>query len=372
MLPSRGAGAGLVFAALLLLSSCGDSDNTSAASEESAEESEAGAEDSADTAAEDNETADSEDTEAAADDPETPPDTAVPPLTDADATFVAEFDDGPAADVEGTEIPAEDLFGELTDQLAAQESSTGTTGNNTNDDGDFEANLASSVLSELIVSELVVQEIDARGLEVSEEAIAEVQAGVGPAPEGVDESFVEQFVLRQAQYQVLAGDLFEESGSATDVLECSRHVLLETEAEAEDVIDRLESGEDFAAVAADASTDPSAAQNGGSLGCDVSSFVPVFAEAVQALSEGERSEPVESDFGFHVIEKVAPTAEEIEAGSQTARQTALRDWIVERVAAAEVTVDERIGTWDAVSGVVAIGTPDPEEPEILDESLADN
>lgn len=93
------------------------------------------------------------------------------------------------------------------------------------------------------------------------------------------------------------------------------HILIpfdEEDAESEDgktaedkikeVMDKLNAGEDFAEVAKEYSQDPGTAENGGDLGVlDPNQLVPEFSKAAFKLKEGEISEPVESDFGYHII-----------------------------------------------------------------------
>lgn len=83
------------------------------------------------------------------------------------------------------------------------------------------------------------------------------------------------------------------------------HILVKTEDEANDVIKRLEKGEDFSEVAKEVSQD-STAQNGGHLGkFTASQMVPEFSEGVKALKDGEFSKkPVKSQYGFHVIKAI--------------------------------------------------------------------
>lgn len=82
----------------------------------------------------------------------------------------------------------------------------------------------------------------------------------------------------------------------------ARHVLLETEEAAKEVIKELSGGKDFAEVAKERSTGPSA-QSGGDLGYFAKdAMVPEFAEAAFAMKPGEVSkEPVKTQFGWHVI-----------------------------------------------------------------------
>jgi peptidyl-prolyl cis-trans isomerase C len=79
------------------------------------------------------------------------------------------------------------------------------------------------------------------------------------------------------------------------------HILVETEGEAIALIDRIKAGEEFAALAQEASSDSSAA-NGGELGWFQSGMmVPDFEAAVVALEAGEVSGPVQTQFGWHVV-----------------------------------------------------------------------
>jgi len=79
------------------------------------------------------------------------------------------------------------------------------------------------------------------------------------------------------------------------------HILVETEEEAREVITALEEGADFAELARERSTGPSG-PNGGSLGWfGTGMMVAPFEAAVQALEPGEISEPVQTQFGWHVI-----------------------------------------------------------------------
>jgi len=84
------------------------------------------------------------------------------------------------------------------------------------------------------------------------------------------------------------------------------HILVATEDEAKDIIRQLDGGADFAALAKEKSTDPSAKQNGGDLGYfTAGEMVPEFSQAVFAMQKGESSKvPVKSQFGWHVIKVV--------------------------------------------------------------------
>jgi peptidyl-prolyl cis-trans isomerase C len=98
----------------------------------------------------------------------------------------------------------------------------------------------------------------------------------------------------------------------------ARHILLETEEEAREVIAALDGGADFAKLAEERSTGPSAGQ-GGDLGYFTGQqMVPNFAEAAFALEPGSYTkDPVQTEFGWHVIlvedkrPKAQPTFEQL-------------------------------------------------------------
>lgn len=109
----------------------------------------------------------------------------------------------------------------------------------------------------------------------------------------------------------------------------ARHILFRAQAgddktgkEAEDkikaVIVRLKNGEDFAKVAGEVTEDPSGKANGGDLGYFTKEqMVPEFSEAAFKLDKGQISDPVKTQFGWHVIKvedkrvKPAPKFEDV-------------------------------------------------------------
>ena len=80
----------------------------------------------------------------------------------------------------------------------------------------------------------------------------------------------------------------------------ARHILVETEAQAKDVIAKLKGGADFAQLAKEVSKDPGS--DGGDLGyITKDQVVSEFGEAAFKLDKGKISDPVKSQFGWHVI-----------------------------------------------------------------------
>lgn len=81
----------------------------------------------------------------------------------------------------------------------------------------------------------------------------------------------------------------------------ARHILVETEDKAKDIIAKLKKGADFAELAKKESKDPGAS-DGGDLGFFTKDqMVPEFSAAAFALEPGKISDPVKSQFGWHVI-----------------------------------------------------------------------
>lgn len=85
----------------------------------------------------------------------------------------------------------------------------------------------------------------------------------------------------------------------------AQHILVATQNEANDIVKQLKSGGDFAALAKEKSKDAGSKDTGGDLdwfATDV--MVKPFAEAVASLQKGTISEPVQTQYGWHVIKLV--------------------------------------------------------------------
>ena len=79
-------------------------------------------------------------------------------------------------------------------------------------------------------------------------------------------------------------------------------VVVEKQKAAQKIADRVKKGEDFAALAKQISEDPSAKENSGDLDFFTrEAMVPEFSKAAFAMKKGEISDPVRSEFGYHVI-----------------------------------------------------------------------
>ncbi|MDO9318811.1 MAG: SurA N-terminal domain-containing protein [Gammaproteobacteria bacterium] len=109
----------------------------------------------------------------------------------------------------------------------------------------------------------------------------------------------------QAQYEI------ERNASSAATQRRASHILLELSnartqeqalAQAADLKTRLDQGEDFAAIALEASSDTISAQSGGDIGySDGSAFPPELEEVLATLEVGQISAPVVSEFGVHIV-----------------------------------------------------------------------
>jgi len=81
----------------------------------------------------------------------------------------------------------------------------------------------------------------------------------------------------------------------------AQHILVADEETANEVLSRLDDGDDFGELAAEYSTDPSAEDEGNLGYFSAGAMVPEFEDAAYNLEVGEISEPVQSEFGFHII-----------------------------------------------------------------------
>lgn len=110
----------------------------------------------------------------------------------------------------------------------------------------------------------------------------------------------------------------------------ARHILVKTEEEAKQIIDQLNDGGDFAAIATEKSLDPGSGQSGGDLGFfKRGTMVKPFEEAAFDLKPGKYTKkPVKSDFGWHIIlveERRKEPPPTFEAESQRIQQEMIRE-----------------------------------------------
>lgn len=83
----------------------------------------------------------------------------------------------------------------------------------------------------------------------------------------------------------------------------ARHILVESEAQAKEIADKISKGGDFVALAKEFSKDPGTKDEGGTLGYfGRGQMVPQFEEEAFKLKQGETSQPIQTQFGWHLIQ----------------------------------------------------------------------
>ncbi|MEX2279684.1 MAG: peptidylprolyl isomerase [Acidimicrobiia bacterium] len=213
-------------------------------------------------------------------------------------------------------------------------------------------------------------EIEARRAELEAQVVAQ-SGGLSYEDFLSEQGFTNERIYRIAHQQLVAEEveaaLIEQAGAITEeelqvrydgqlfalTEACVSHILVETEEEALAAKDRIDGGETFADVAMELGTDGTA-PNGGDLGCaSLGGYVPEFALAAYEAPLNETSQPVRSQFGYHLIlvsERTTTPFEEVEVDLRAAMEaerggSLVQDWLLERVTEADVTVVEEYGTW---------------------------
>ncbi|MDY7102686.1 MAG: peptidylprolyl isomerase [Actinomycetota bacterium] len=279
--------------------------------------------------------------------------------------------DGVAATVDGTDIDAA-LLGEQVDVVlehpAAGELLLQVTELTQADSDEPDPVVVAGLLTRLVLSELVAAEVAERGLEVDDatRSIVRTQAEAffGDTTAELPAEFVDRLIEQNAEVATLDEDLRGPDPTETAIVAqfeanrelyseaCVRHILVDTEDEANDLLGELEDGADFAELAVESSTDGSAAE-GGDLGCmGPGVYVEPFENAVWGGPVGETQGPVETQFGFHLVLvesrrqlEFLEARDDVVADLTLAPYEAIDGWLPEAVAGADITVSEDFGTW---------------------------
>ena len=139
----------------------------------------------------------------------------------------------------------------------------------------------------------------------------------------------------------------QESLGQTAQVEAS-HILTETKEQAEEAAKKLAEGGEFAELAAEYSIDKATAENGGELGSfKKGEMAPAFEQAAFGMEIDGISEPVETEFGFHIIkvtDKTEATEATLEDSQEQIKEILFKEalnakyatWIAEKQAAYEI------------------------------------
>lgn len=203
------------------------------------------------------------------------------------ATSTAALASGPLAKVNGKAIPANRAEVIIASQLAQGKPRT--------------PQLEAEVRTLLVDQEIVAQEAVKKGIDKK----SDVQAQMDMARQGV---LINAYIGEYARnVKISDADVKAEYDKINAALGSKeykvRHILVETEGEAKDLIARLKKGEKFEELAK-ASKDPGSKDRGGELGWShKAGYVPQFSDAMVKLEKGKYTEqPVQTQFGWHVIQ----------------------------------------------------------------------
>jgi parvulin-like peptidyl-prolyl isomerase len=262
---------------------------------------------------------------------------------------------GAAATVDGVVIARADLEDWVRQATTANPSIDATT-------------LQRDLLGRAIQAQVVAVVLAERGLVVEEAGIEAVRAAIADEIGGLDELavtldqvgfaqdfFTSVFLFVEAAVDVIVASLIAGQVSETRT---SRHILVDTAEEAAEIVALLRDGADFAELARERSVDPGSGPSGGELGAQRrGTFVPEFDEAVWSARLNVVLDPVQSQFGFHIIEVTAServNAEDLAIDQQRGLVMDELDAILgDALDRVDVKVDRRIGVWDVQTGTVS-------------------
>lgn len=297
-----------------------------------------------------------------------------------------------AAKVNGREISERDFLREL-EQLRDNEAAAQALQLPPSSDGSIASGVSAAWLSRLIQDTLVELEVERRDVEVgrrhrqeAEQAIVQ-QFGGPQVWDGFEDWFRERQTRRLASLLALTdtigGTVTEEQLRAEydarkEFLEqaCTSHILVENEEQAREVEAQLDEGADFGELAREHSIDTNSAANGGEIGCfgRGEGLVAPYETAMFSLEEGEISEPVETQFGFHIIRLdrlETPTFEEarpqLESSVRGQSQQRFAEVMGGVLADADIEVNPKYGSRsvDDPTGRIVVPPSSPVVPEEL-------
>ncbi|MEW6030541.1 MAG: peptidylprolyl isomerase [Chloroflexota bacterium] len=137
---------------------------------------------------------------------------------------------------------------------------------------------------------------------------------------------VENSIYRQKVFEAITADV-----KPVDEQVWARHILVADEETANSLYERLVNGEDFAVLAAEFSQDTSNSGLGGDLGWfSRGAMVAVFEDAAFSQKPGEIGKPVETEFGWHIIQVIGHEDRPLTADQfEQAKQTVFNEWLAE-------------------------------------------
>ncbi|MDO5037238.1 MAG: peptidylprolyl isomerase [Tissierellia bacterium] len=263
-----------------------------------------------------------------------------------------------AATVNGKDIPMEDFIEEYkvtATSLVSQFGEDYLDGPAYGDENKtMDEALKEIVLDNMVQIEIARQAAEKEGVELSEEEvqkemdqIMELYGGKEAFEQSLEDQgltlnyykkFLENSLLmqgltskKQESFEPSEEEIkaYYEKNKETFKQATASHILVEDEKTAKEIKKLLDDGGDFATLAAEHSKDESNKDDGGSLGTfSPGDMVPAFDEAVFSMKEGEISDPIQTEFGYHLI-KLDKIQTELEGQEEAVKERYIDDKITD-------------------------------------------
>ena len=242
-----------------------------------------------------------------------------------------------------------------------------------------------TVLTRRVFLELIHQEVERRELRIdgrrSEQARAETEQQFG-GPEVFSKFpkwYQDDSIRANAEVAIL------QENAATKVTDedvaayyeqninqfkgrCISHILVDTKEQIDQLRTQIEGGAAFADVAQEQSKDTASGQQGGFLGCfqegEPLGFVEPFKTEAEKLPIGQLSQPVQTEFGFHLItvageRALAEVAEELRAQlGQQQGQSGFNELLISLVKRADIDINPKYGRFSKDQATLGVIPPD--------------
>ena len=259
--------------------------------------------------------------------------------------------------------------GEFLDQLSQLSKLNG------GDDKSVTAEQSSGLLTQSIIALLISDEVKRLGVTVNDADVAAIRASIesdlaqrkenGENTDAISKSFIDFAARVQAQQDALIARITDATQpwytdadvrSYYDFVKekkyvnfCTHHILVDAEADANEIVGLLKNGGDFAQLAKDRSTDTNSGAEGGDLGCTLKgTFVAEFEDAVTSAHTGDLLGPVKSEFGYHIIrvdKEYGLQPFETLRESIAATLASQDGWLEWKILSAKIKVNKKYGSW---------------------------
>ena len=237
------------------------------------------------------------------------------------------------------------------------------------------SDLRKEIIDQLSMQLLISQEAIKKGInknpEISEQLDLARQTILANA-------FVQDYLKNNPISDDMVKDEYEKiKGQMSGKEYKARHILVENEAEAKEIIAKLRKDPNgFESLAKERSKDFGSKVNGGDLGWfDPRAMVPEFGSAVESLAKGNFSEePVRTNFGFHVIlledsrAKVIPPLDQVKSSlQQQLQQQNMKKLLADLKAKAKIEITQEI-TQETTPEILPVKESSPEENQSDEQS----